>query len=94
MVKAGVNHRQNQQRQHGGEGQTEHNHHRHTLENIAQQRGKAKHGGEGGQQDWPQTGCCRINDRLSLIFLLFCCSISSTSTMPLRISMPLRLKAD
>lgn len=72
MVKAGVNHRQNQQRQHGGEGQTEHNHHRHTLEkNIAQQRGKAKHGGEGGQQDWPQTGCCRINDRLSLIFLLF-----------------------
>ena len=43
MVEASVNHRQNQQRQYGGKGEAEHDHHRHTLEkNIAQQRGKAK----------------------------------------------------
>ena len=71
MVKAGVNHRQNQQRQHGGKGEAEHDHHRHTLEkDIAQQRGQAKYGGEGGQQDRPQTRGCRINKSLTLIFLL------------------------
>ncbi len=90
MVKAGVNHRQNQQRQHGGKGEAEHDHHRHTLEKTSRSSGAAKYGGEGGQQDRPQTRGCRINS-LSLIFLLFCCSISSTSTMPLRISIPLRL---
>ena len=72
MVKAGVNHRQNQQRQHGGKGEAEHDHHRHTLEkDIAQQWGQTKYGGEGGQQDRPQTRGCRINDCLSLIFFLF-----------------------
>lgn len=33
--------------------------------------GPAKYGGEGGQQDRPQTRGCRINNSLSLIFLLF-----------------------
>lgn len=39
MVKAGVNHRQNQQRQHGGKGEAEHDHHRHTLEKTSRSSG-------------------------------------------------------
>ena len=83
--------REYQQRQDCSKPKPKHNHNGHALEeHIQQQRGEAEYGRKGGEEDGTQARRGGVNDRTVLI-LLRCCSISSTSTMPLRISIPLRL---